>query len=939
MKSFQLPFNKSKNKQADGRTPKTQKPSPDLGFVTLHRKKLSGVEFDSSTRNPPIFHPESRKSLRGRLAIWLEDDTQLIKGAFYVSGPACVGKTALMQAISVDCNQRGWVGATLFLSHVNRFDDNSRIIATIASQLAQRSQAFTTAMSERLRNDPKLFERDLALQFQKLIVDPAKIFRPRIPLKKSKPLIIILDGLDQCMNQSSQVQLLALIDDYVRKPDNKCPFKWLISGRPVARWLEIIARSDNQHVEISLDGEEAVEDVKEHIIRAGFRDICKQYPDSFEGSGSGNEEWPTEAQRTKLAKAASGFFMFGSCMLRFIADQTRRDPKGQLIRCLEFLEDPSSQRENNPLSPLYLVYQQILSDIDPNTLSMTTSVLQILAAESGNGAFHAQSVAESLNMDVPLLYRALDGLQSVIRVSPTISLASTLEFYHPSFFDFLRYRVDPSRTKSLSHMREVSAGRTTDENSNLGLAILLPIAMVQADFDSPSRYPPPRCNKGTRTLLRQKTSIWLTDADCHEHILWITGPAGVGKTAIAQSLAEHCHQTARLGASLFFSHSIKGNENAQRVVPTLACQLATKFPDYNALITPGLLADPAISEKEIRVQFQELIADPFEELQKEQRLYSPQNPLVIILDGLEACGSRAAQTELTRLISEFSKHKFAASGLFWVICSRPESYVKKIIWRMTVRSLCRHEQLLIEDAEAKDDVELVFRDGFHEIRKRYYFRFGPTETWPTDIHWHFLKDASSGFLKFASCILQYVGDEDQRDPRALLDLCLGFVQSSLVPHTLHPFHSLDNLYEQILLSVPPEILPTTLRILSLCVHASIRGLLSRDAMTFLDIDQFTFYNALDNLHSLVDFSSSGTDEERIHFFHHSFPDFLKDPKRSGQIAREINMDAAEVESSEEAQPKASSSKMTLEKGKNKVPQVARLSLEFPASGSGSKLED
>jgi hypothetical protein len=324
------------------------------------------------------------------------------------------------------------------------------------------------------------------------------------------------------------------------------------------------------------------------------------------------------------------------------------------------------------------------------------------------------------------------------------------------------------------------------------------------------------------------------------------------------------------------------------------------------LIGASLIQDPSVLERDLRSQFQELIIKPLEKLQKKPLLYSPRNPLVIILDGLDACGNKNAQIELIRLIGEFTKHSYAASGLLWVICSRPEPHVSQMIWRMTVQSICRHEELLIDDAESRDDVEQMLRDGFFEIRKQYVFRFGPTETWPTDIHWQLLKYTSSGFFNYASCILRYVADEDQRDPRALLELCLGLVNSPLVPHTLHPFHSLDELYEQVMLSIPPENLPLALRALSLCVHVSDDGLLVRDILAVLNVEPPTLDNALDNLHSVINITSPGASDEKIGFYHHSFPDFLRDPKRSGKIAHQINIEFTEP--TEESQPRASSSK-------------------------------
>jgi len=445
--------------------------------VTLCHETISGVEFDSPTRYPPTFHPESRKSLRGRLTTWLEDSIDAVKGAFYVTGPACVGKTVLMQVISDYCNDRGCIDATIFLTHFNRLDDNSRIIATISFQLSQRSQAFMKALAKILGNNSNIFEQSLSLQFQKLIEEPGEVFRPHVfsSSKKPKSLVIILDGLDQCIDPSSQIELIRLIDAYIRKPKAKCPFRWIIAGRLVPRWLEIVSKPNNQYVEMTIDDDEAKEDIKVHVLNSGFRDIRRRFPNSFREDGNGCEKWPTKTQESKLAEEASGYFMVASCMLQFIADETRQDPKGQLVRCLEFLNDSGYRREGNPLSALYSVYQQILSDIRPAVVAATTCILQIIAVKSDDRVFQAQSVAGSLNMDLSILSCALDELRSVLKISPTISQTSTIEFYHTSFAEFLQHRVDSSRIKSLSHLQQVLADCSADGNVNLSESTLGPV--------------------------------------------------------------------------------------------------------------------------------------------------------------------------------------------------------------------------------------------------------------------------------------------------------------------------------------------------------------------------------------------------------------------------------------------------------------------------------
>lgn len=411
--------------------------------------------------------------------------------------------------------------------------------------------------------------------------------------------------------------------------------------------------------------------------------------------------------------------------------------------------------------------------------------------------------------------------------------------------------------------------------------------MKGSEIDSAIRQPLPRCHRGTRKLFRGRVWAWLGDMNCEEPILYVTGPAGAGKTTIAQNIAEYCQNTGRLGAAIFLSPAVDGSGDTRRLVPTLAYQLAVQYPSYKALVNMTLMDDPCVLEKDVRSQFTDFITKPLEVLQKEQKFYSPQNPLVIVLDGLDQYGSRSAQVEFIKLIAEFIQRSSASPGLLWIICCRPEPHLMKILQMMNAQYVSRHEELSISDIEAQDEVEQMLRDGFHEIRRRYLYRFGPTETWPNDIHWLRLRDMTSGYFMFASCILRYVEDEDQRDPRAMLDLALQLIDDALVPHTLHPFRVLDSLYEQIVLTNNLQNIPTAIQILSLCAHHPPSGLIVQDILDVLHIDRLTFDNALNGLHSVLNIPPPGRNNERVKFYHSSFSDFLKDPQRSGQIAEQI----------------------------------------------------
>lgn len=80
---------------------------------------------------------------------------------------------------------------------------------------------------------------------------------------------------------------------------------------------------------------------------------------------------------------------------------------------------------------------------------------------------------------------------------------------------------------------------------------------------------------------------------------------GVGKSAIAQTIAEQCKANGCLGASFFFSR-LNHRNDPLRVVPTLAYQFAIQLPDYKRLVTQRLADDPSILEKTLRIQFRSL---------------------------------------------------------------------------------------------------------------------------------------------------------------------------------------------------------------------------------------------------------------------------------------------------------------------------------------------
>lgn len=402
-----------------------------------------------------------------------------------------------------------------------------------------------------------------------------------------------------------------------------------------------------------------------------------------------------------------------------------------------------------------------------------------------------------------------------------------------------------------------------------------------AEVDSSERFPPPRCHPETRKTIRDQITTWITKPDDDWNMFWILGPAGVGKSAIAQTIAEDAKENGRLGAAFFVSRPHRRNDPL-RIIPTLAHQLAVEFPEYRHMITQRILDNPTILEKDLSSQFKLLIAEPFNNLQEDKRLKSP---FLVVLDGLDECNDKEAQCTFIRLISGHARQKENAP-LLWLVFSRPEWHLKRLLPTVDPTIKCHHEDLLIDGVEGRDDVYRFLCDGFTDIRRR--FRDEVDDHWPSEDDIVRLATVSSGLFVFASTVLKFVGDDLRNNPVAQLKICLQFVSNACISGSVNPLATLDLLYYQILVDIPSSILPTTMDILCLCLMATQKHRTSPcDIANILHLDKATFYAAIRGLHSVLDIpSAADAVRKSIRFYHASFQDFLRDPLRSGTFHRQ-----------------------------------------------------
>jgi hypothetical protein len=99
------------------------------------------------------------------------------------------------------------------------------------------------------------------------------------------------------------------------------------------------------------------------------------------------------------------------------------------------------------------------------------------------------------------------------------------------------------------------------------------------------------CLRGTRETVLNEIELWTKDFNLSP-VYWLNGLAGTGKSTIAQTIAERTFADGRLGASFFCSRDFKDRRDLRHIFPTLAFQLAHKYPKFRSILVPPLRSNP-----------------------------------------------------------------------------------------------------------------------------------------------------------------------------------------------------------------------------------------------------------------------------------------------------------------------------------------------------------
>lgn len=398
----------------------------------------------------------------------------------------------------------------------------------------------------------------------------------------------------------------------------------------------------------------------------------------------------------------------------------------------------------------------------------------------------------------------------------------------------------------------------------------LPVALG-ASFDSSAEAENPTCLSDTRVELLDQIMGWANSSHAAS-IFWLNGMAGTGKSTISRTIARSFADTGHLGASFFFKRGEGDRGSAAKLFTTIAAQLATKQPAIAPYIKNVVDADPTITDRGLKDQFDKLILQPLSAVPSNAR---KAECIVIVIDALDECDS---EDKVKFIIQHFSRVK--STGLKVFVTSRPELPIRLGFSAIKdkYQALILHQ---ISEPVIKHDLSLFLRHKLATIRES--FNSSVQEDRQLDANWpgqpsiDALVTMAIPLFIFAATVCRFLDDRKRGNPRGQLGKVLAYQGGSKLDTTYRPV--LDQQIAGLSGQEKDEVVQEFQHIVGSIVL--LTSPLSTSALAqLLSLPRDTIDVRLDMLHSVLSIPPSA--ESPVRLFHLSFRDFLLDPEKREQ---------------------------------------------------------
>ncbi|KAF8182427.1 hypothetical protein K438DRAFT_1840198 [Mycena galopus ATCC 62051] len=389
----------------------------DSGFRTglylLQKAAAMGALHNSGESYPqPRCHPETRTELLADLYNWAVDPESHYSLRL-LHGPAGAGKSAVMQTLCRRLEDAGKLAGSFFFKrgHPTRGQAKA-LFTTLAYQLALHRDELKGPVSHRIETDPLVLHRGMDIQLRTLILEPCQL------LHDGTPLILLVDGLDECDGNNIQKEILCLIGSAL----GTCSWlRVLVASRPEPHIRETLETWPLCGQSESINIEQAFEDVKTYL-----RDEFSRIHRTHHMMRHIPSPWPPSQTLDWLVEQSSGYFIYASTVIKFVDNEYSRP-----TRQLDIIQNPDSHESESPFKTLDQLYLQILEVVPPRYRAVLCDILCMMNS-SGPVWMHIKELEQLLGLQLGDALVILRPLHAVLEISPY-----NISWHDASFLEFL----------------------------------------------------------------------------------------------------------------------------------------------------------------------------------------------------------------------------------------------------------------------------------------------------------------------------------------------------------------------------------------------------------------------------------------------------------------------------------------------------------------------
>lgn len=377
---------------------------------------------------------------------------------------------------------------------------------------------------------------------------------------------------------------------------------------------------------------------------------------------------------------------------------------------------------------------------------------------------------------------------------------------------------------------------------------------------NPSGYDPARaCLDGTRERIIADAVTWTEQSAASEHMLWIYGQAGMGKSSIATSLCIQLAEDKVLAASFFCKRDDENLRDPLRLINSIAHGIAIQCDSYAKAAAAEIQENRELCTAHLSVRYEGLMRNPLQTLKD---LTLPR-PLIVVVDALDECGTDDTRQHILKHLWDMSQ---LVPWLKIVVTSRPDGDIKDFF--LATKFVSSRDLLKLD---ASSDIRAYLQKELGGVARKH--------DWPEGSVEQLCQNASGVFIWAATAVRYITGFRGSTTPR-LRKVLEG--QKSTVSDNL------DVLYRSVILAGMKDNEEDSQALFRQCIGAivvaSMRRPLSIADLSSLLPKNVTYPDVEEVVRSLgavlhIDKQLGGA----VRFYHPSFADYVTDLSRSGDL--------------------------------------------------------